>query len=235
MFALEICAFNLPSCIVAEQAGATRVELCADPLQGGTTPSWGLIKMARKKCKLQLYPIIRPREGDFCYDEDEFEIIKRDIDICKKAGCDGISVGVQMADGSIDTEAMKRVVDWAHPMGVTCNRVFDTVPDPFKALEDIISCGCERVLTSGGKKYAHEAFEQLSKLVQIAGKRISIMPGGGIRSTNINALLATGAFEFHSSARLSPSPSWVPAPHISPGELYVANAAEILTMVSILS
>src|SRR5690606_26108217 len=140
---LEICAFNIQSCIIAEKAGAARAELCDNPLEGGTTPSYGTIKTTREKVSIQLYPIIRPRSGNFVYDDYEFDIIKYDIRVCRELGCDGISVGIQTIDGKIDTERLKKIVEWAGPMGVTCNRVFDNTPDPFSALEDIINCGCE--------------------------------------------------------------------------------------------
>ena len=139
---LEVCAFTLQSCLIAEQAGAIRGELCDNPIEGGTTPSYGAIKTAREKLSILLYPIIRPRSGNYCYDEDEFEIIRKDIAVCKELGCNGISVGMGRIDAEIDKERMKQVVEWAYPMGVTCNRVFDGTPDPFKALEELIDCGC---------------------------------------------------------------------------------------------
>src|SRR6185436_9073026 len=119
--------------------------LCDNPVEGGTTPSFGAVKQAREKVTIQLYPIIRPRAGNYFYDEEEFAIMQKDILLCKELGCDGISVGIQLQNGNIDTERFKRIVEWAYPMGVTSNRVFDAAPDPFKALEEIIECGCERV------------------------------------------------------------------------------------------
>src|ERR1700761_2400961 len=146
---LEVCAFTIQSCIIAEKVGAVRVELCDNPVEGGTNPSYGTIRRVREKIGIRLYPILRPRSGNYYYDEEEFAIMREDIRVCKELGCDGISVGVQKIDGTIDVERMRRVVDWAHPMGVTCNRAFDAVPDPYLALEELIGCGCERVLTSG--------------------------------------------------------------------------------------
>ncbi|MFT3825298.1 MAG: copper homeostasis protein CutC [Chitinophagaceae bacterium] len=150
---LEVCAFNIQSCIIAEKAGAYRVELCDNPVEGGTTPSYGTIKRTRERINIKLYPILRPRCGNYYYDEDELAIIEQDIAVCKDLGCDGISIGVQKIDGEIDIERLKRFVELAYPMGVTCNRAFDATPDPFKALEDIIAAGCERILTSGQKKW----------------------------------------------------------------------------------
>lgn len=199
---LEVCAFNVQSCIIAERAGAVRVELCDNPIEGGTTPSYGTIRQARERIGIKLYPIIRPRSGNYFYDEIEYEIIRNDIQMCRELGCDGISVGAATSSAEIDTEWLKRIVEWAGPMGVTCNRAFDGAPDPFKALEDIISCGCERILTSGQKSAAPDAGEILGRLVTQAAGRISIMPGAGVNSTNIARLYKEcKAYEFHVSAR----------------------------------
>lgn len=198
---LEVCAYNFQSCLIAEKVGAARVELCDNAMEGGTTPGYGVIKRVREKISIQLYPIIRPRGGDFFYDDDDMAIIKNDILLCKQLGCDGISTGVHLQNGDIDTARLQRIVEWAYPMGVTCHRVFDATPDPFKAMEDIIACGCERILTSGQKNTAPEGMELLKQLVQKAAGRISIMPGAGVRSSNIQPLIAgTGATEFHTSA-----------------------------------
>jgi len=202
-FLLEVCAFNLASCIIAEKAGAGRIELCAGASVGGTTPTMETIREANKQVSIPVYPMIRPRGGDFLYNAEEITIMKQDIATCWQLGCEGIATGVQLPDGNIDTELLKRIVEWAYPMRVTCHRVFDRTPDPFKALEDIISSGCERILTSGQKNTAIEATGLLSELVDAAAGRIIIMPGGGVRSSNIRQLAAeTHAFEFHSSARI---------------------------------
>ena len=199
---MEVCAFNIQSAIIAEKAGAARVELCDNPVEGGTTPSYGTIRQTREKISILLYPIIRPRSGNYFYDENEMAIVKQDILMCKELGCDGISIGVQKIDGQIDTHKLQQIIEWAYPMGVTCNRAFDVTPDPYKALEDLITCGCERVLTSGQKSSAPDAGEILNTLVKQAGNRIIIMPGAGIKSSNIVKLIAeSGAKEFHGSAR----------------------------------
>jgi copper homeostasis protein len=234
---LEVCAFNVQSCVIAQRAGAKRAELCDNPLEGGTTPSYGAIKLAREKLSIQLYPIIRPRAGNYFYDEEEFSVIKHDILLCKELGCDGISVGIQKQDGTIDIERFKRIVEWAYPMGVTCNRVFDAAPDAIQALEDIIACGCERVLTSGQKSAAPDAIDILTQLVQQADERIIIMPGAGVRSSNIEQLIKTGAKEFHTSARI-PVPNTVT--HQNPAILdigvpVIANEEELRNIVGILS
>ena len=234
----EVCAFNIQSGVIAEKAGAARVELCDNPVEGGTTPSYGALKQTREAISILLYPIIRPRAGNYLYDEYEFAIMKNDIAICKELGCNGISVGVQKITGEIDTERLKMIVEWAYPMGVTCNRAFDTTPDPFKALEDIVSAGCERVLTSGLKSAAPDASETLYKLVQQAGDRIIIMPGAGINSGNIETLMkATGASEFHGSARKQvENPMKFTNPAVSDyGNVYHADEEEVRKIVSILN
>jgi copper homeostasis protein len=234
---LEVCAFHIDSCIIAEQAGAARVELCDNPIEGGTTPSYGTIRQVRSRISILLYPILRPRSGNYFYSDSEFGILKDDIKICRELGCDGISVGVQTIDAEIDTERLKRIVEWAGPMGVTCNRVFDCAPDPFKALEDIISCGCERILTSGQKSAAPDGTELLRKLVEQAGDRIIIMPGAGVKSTNIARLQAeTGATQFHSSARIvAPNPVTYINKEVSDyGNVYIADKNEVKAMVDAL-
>ena len=199
---MEVCAFNIQSAIIAEKAGAARVELCDNPVEGGTTPSYGTIRQTREKISIFLYPIIRPRSGNYFYDDNEMAIIKHDIMMCKELGCNGISIGVQKINGEIDIDKFKQIVEWAYPMGVTCNRAFDVTPDPYKALENLIDCGCERVLTSGQKSAAPDAGETLNKLVQQAGDRIIVMPGAGIKSSNIQKLITeSGAKEYHGSAK----------------------------------
>jgi copper homeostasis protein len=235
---LEVCAFNIQSSVIAEKAGAARVELCDNPVEGGTTPSYGAIKQTREKISIALYPIIRPRGGNFLYDEEEFSIIKHDILLCKQLGCDGISTGVQKQNGEIDTDRLKRIVEWAYPMGVTCHRVFDATPDPFEALEVIIDCGCERILTSGQKSAAPEGAGLLAKLVQQAQGRIIIMPGAGVRSSNIQQLIQqTGATEFHTSARIMASDTVTyHNPAISDaGHLYLANEEELKKILQVMN
>ena len=234
---LEVCAFHIDSCIIAERAGAARVELCDNPIEGGTTPSYGTIKQVREAISILLYPILRPRAGNYFYSDDEFAILKEDIKMCKQLGCDGISVGVQKINAEIDTERLKRIVEWASPMGVTCNRVFDCAPEAFKALEDIISCGCGRILTSGQKSAAPDAGALLHQLVQQAGERIVIMPGAGINSSNIAKLKTeSGATEFHSSARrIAPNPVTYLNKQVSDyGNVYIADEAEVKAMVKAL-
>ena len=235
---MEVCAFNIQSAIIAEKAGAARVELCDNPVEGGTTPSYGTIRQTREKISISLYPIIRPRSGNYLYDENEMAIIKQDILICKELGCNGISVGVQKIDGQIDIDKMKQIVEWAYPMGVTCNRAFDVTPDPYLALENLIEAGCERVLTSGQKTAAPDAGEVLNKLVLQAGSRIIIMPGAGINSVNIEKLiLESGAKEFHGSARKVVANPMAFANNLVTdfGNVYVTDEDELRNIIKIMA
>jgi copper homeostasis protein len=201
-FILETIAFNIESCAKAQTAGAQRIELCDNPSEGGTTPSYGFIKAAREKLDIQLYPILRPRGGDFLYSTDEFEIIKSDIKICKDLQCDGVVIGMLNEDATIDKARCSQLVNLAYPLGVTFHRAFDRVVNMEKALEDIIDIGCERVLTSGLFATAIEGIVNLKKLISLSNERIIVMPGSGVRAGNIAEIaLLTGAVEFHSSAR----------------------------------
>lgn len=232
---LEVCAFHIDSCVIAEEQGAFRVELCDNPIEGGTTPSYGTIKRVRDSISIQLFPILRPRSGNYYYSHEEFEILKMDIEMCKELQCDGISVGVQTISGEIDKERLKRIMDWAGTMGVTVNRAFDGAPDPFKALEDIIECGCQRILTSGQKTAAPDATQLLGRLVRQAAGRISIMPGAGVNSGNIAQLrAASGAYEFHASARKAlPNPlTYINHEVNDYGNVFVADPVEVKAMVN---
>lgn len=202
MYQLEVIAFTIESCITAQQAGAHRIELCDNPGEGGTTPSAGMISRARDLSSILLYPIIRPRGGDFLYSEEEFKIMMHDVKLCNAIGTDGVVIGMLNADGSVDKERVKRLVEAAYPMGVTFHRAFDRVKDPVQSLEDVIECGCERILTSGLRPGVTEGMEHLRQLVEWADDRIIIMPGSGLRSSNLEQIARiTGAKEFHSSAR----------------------------------
>jgi copper homeostasis protein len=201
-FTLETIAFNIQSCIAAQAAGAHRIELCDNPGEGGTTPSLGFIKAAREKLHIQLFPIIRPRGGDFLYTDEEFEILKADVQLCKDLGCDGVVIGMLNADASIDKIRCSILVNMAYPMSVTFHRAFDRVVNMEQALEDVIEIGCERILTSGCYPTAVEGAKNLQNLISLADDRIIIMPGSGVRASNIAEIASlTGATEFHSSAR----------------------------------
>ncbi|PLX09201.1 MAG: copper homeostasis protein CutC, partial [Marinilabiliales bacterium] len=174
---IEVCCNSLESALNAQQGGAHRVELCSNLYEGGTTPSMGEISLAREKLQIKLNVLIRPRGGDFVYSKDEIEIIKRDILFCKKIGVDGIVIGFLLPDGNIDTKLTKEIVELARPMNVTFHRAYDMCKDPEKALQEIIECGADRLLTSGIKNKAIDGIDNIASLVKMAGDRIIIMPG----------------------------------------------------------
>ncbi|MBQ6687702.1 MAG: copper homeostasis protein CutC [Bacteroidales bacterium] len=202
IYRFEICANSVASCIAAQKGGADRVELCAGIPEGGTTPSFGMIKCARESISIGLNVIIRPRGGDFLYSEDEIKEMTYDIGMAKDLGADGLVFGCLRSDGHVDMEAMKILMDAAGNTPVTFHRAFDHCCDPFKALEDIISLGCVRILTSGCRPTAPEGVGMIAELVRKADDRIIIMPGCGINEDNIaETARLSGAKEFHFSAR----------------------------------
>ena len=200
---LEIAVFSVEAAVTALKAGAHRIEFCEHPQEGGTTPSYGSLKTLRSYTTQPVFPIIRPRGGDFLYSRSEFEVMKADLLIVKELGYLGAVIGLLNADGSIDTNRTKELVDIAGPsMQISFHRAFDRCKDPIKSLEDIIATGCKRILTSGQVPNAVDDLPLLKKLVEQAGDRIIIMPGSGVRSNNIKEIIqATGAKEIHSSAR----------------------------------
>ena len=203
-FELEVIAFDAVSCQLAAENGADRIELCANPHEGGTTPSYGMMKAARKSTHIQVFPIIRPRGGDFLYTKEEFEVMKDDIKSAQDIGCEGVVIGILSDDGTIDIERCQELVSLAGCMEVTFHRAFDRVKDPLLSLEQIIAIGCKRILSSGLFPTAIEGSSVLRALVTQADGRIKIMPGSGVRSNNIVQLANdTGAICFHSSARKS--------------------------------
>ena len=204
MAILEICAGSVESAIAARDGGAARIELCAALEIGGTTPSAGLIAEARKIEGIVLNVIIRPRGGDFLYNEYEAACMEQDIRTCRQLGADGVVIGALTAEGDIDTALCKRLIDAADGMSITFHRAFDMCRDPKRALEELIAIGCDRVLTSGQAATAEAGLPLLKELVQQAAGRISIMPGCGVNSGNAARILqATGAVEIHASARKS--------------------------------
>lgn len=206
---LEICVFNTATAIAAAAAGADRIELCENYANGGTTPSYGYLRTTREKVSIPIFPMIRPRGGDYYHRPEEIEIIHKDILLCKELGFDGVVIGLLNIDGSIDKENTARLVEAAYPLDVTFHRAFDRCKDPLEALETIIACGCTRILTSGQQPKAPDGKELIKTLVDQADGRIIIMPGSGINSSNIEMMRSfTGATEFHTSARiLKESPS----------------------------
>ena len=200
---IEICANSAWSCVEAEAGGASRVELCAGIPEGGTTPSYGEIKTAQAlTSQIDINVIIRPRGGDFLYTEAEIQSMLLDIELCKQLGVHGVVFGCLTPEGDIDVPLMRRLIEAAKPLSVTCHRAFDVCRDPFAALEQLIELGCDRVLTSGQQATAEKGIPLLKQLVEKAGDRIIVMPGCGVRENNIARIEAeTGAKEFHTSAR----------------------------------
>lgn len=201
-YKFEICTNSVTSCIAAQEGGADRVELCANLQEGGTTPSFGMIKEARKAISIQLNVIIRPRGGDFLYSKSEISQMLHDIEIARGIGVDGLVFGCLTKEGEIDKKNMKKLMHAAGDTPVTFHRAFDHCCKPLKALEEIIELGCMRILTSGLKANALEGASTIAQLIKAAGNRIIIMPGSGIRENNIAEIARiTGAKEFHFSAK----------------------------------
>ncbi len=201
-YIIEIATSDFLTTQSAVEGGADRIELCANLAEGGTTPSYGHIKQCREAFDVLIYPIIRPRGGDFLYTHGEFEIMLQDVKLCKQLGCDGVVIGLLNTDGSIDVKRTATLVEAAYPLGVTFHRAFDRCRDPFEAMEQLIEIGCERILTSGQKPAAPEAAPLIAQLNKEADERIIIMPGSGVRKENIKMLAEeTGCIEFHSSLR----------------------------------
>ena len=201
-FKLEICVDNVDSAIEAQVAGADRIELCDNLIEGGTTPGSGTIVSARNNLSIGLNVIIRPRAGDFLYTDLEYDIMRREIDMCGEIGVDGIVLGILRSDGAIDLDRTAKLIEIAHPMSATFHRAFDMCSDPIKGLENVIASGADRLLTSGQKNRALDGADLISQLVSIAASRIIIMPGSGINVANIvNIATKTGAMEFHLTGR----------------------------------
>jgi len=201
---VEICVDSIASAIAAERGGAHRIEVCSNLAEGGTTPSAGLIESVRKKIRASVYVLVRPRPGDFCYSQDEFESMKRDVLLAKQLGVDGIVFGILKDDGRVDVKRTCCLVEMAKPLGTTFHRAFDMSADFNRALEDIIDVGIDRILTSGGEQSAEDGAATIARLVSLAQERVTVMIGGGIRETNVRRLLAeTKAREIHANLATS--------------------------------
>lgn len=197
----EICVDSVAGVRAAGDAGAHRVELCANLLEGGTTPSLGTIRRARMVTGIGLHVIIRPRGGDFLYDEDEFAAMAADIAAARAEGADGVVFGLLAEDGTVDRDRTRRLIEAARPLAVTFHRAFDMARDPLAALETLIELGVERVLTSGQEATALEGLPLIADLVARAAGRIVVMPGGGITPGNVARIVAgSGAAEIHFAA-----------------------------------
>ncbi len=198
----EIAIESLKSAIIAEKAGAKRVELCAALSEGGVTPSIGMIRQVCDNSLLDVFVIIRPHGGDFLYSDAEFEIMCYDIIAAREAGADGIVSGALSIDGGIDIEKTSKMIELSRPLPFTFHRAFDRCKDPFQAMEQLIDLGVTRILSSGQVPSAEHGAELLGELVKQADGRIIIMPGAGVNSKNITEIVTkTGASEFHLSGK----------------------------------
>ena len=197
----EIVVYNIESAIKAQEGGADRIELCDNPGEGGTTPSFGVIENVRQNVSMDVYVMIRPRGGDFLYSSYEFHAMKRDIYQCQRLSVDGIVLGILNPDGTIDKKRCKELIDKARPLKVTCHRAFDMTRDPFEALENCIEAGFDRILTSGQKLKAIDGVGLISELIKRANDRIAIMPGSGVNENTVEEIVTkSGAREIHFSA-----------------------------------
>ena len=197
---IEICTNSVQSAIHAQKAGAQRVELCAELSIGGITPSAGTIQLTRKYLTIDVFVLIRPRGGNFCYSDIEFEAIKSDIQFCKSVGCNGVVIGVLNTDGSVNLSRMAELIKVAKPMKVTFHRAFDICKNPLEALEQLIELGVDRILTSGQQNKAIDGIDLLEQLVKQANNRIKIMAGSGINADNVLKFQKIGIREVHFSA-----------------------------------
>ncbi|HEX7340604.1 MAG TPA: copper homeostasis protein CutC [Rhodanobacteraceae bacterium] len=199
---LEIAAVSVAAALAAQQGGADRLELCTGLEVGGLTPSLGLMALVRERVRLPIHVLIRPRAGDFLYDDDEFDIMCRDIEQALALGCEGVVLGVLDADGKVDVPRCRALIGAAKGMDITFHRAIDVCRDPSAALEELIALGCNRVLTSGGASKAPAGAANIRALIEQAAGRIEVLPGGGVTPENIASLAqATGADQFHASAK----------------------------------
>lgn len=198
----EVCVDSVHSALAAEKGGATRVELCSALSEGGLTPSAGLMELTKKQLNIPVHVLIRPRRGDFLYSDLEFEIMKKDILLAKSLGVEGVVLGILNIDGQVDVKRTEELISLAAPLKITFHRAFDVCIAPFNALADLMRLKVDYLLTSGQKKTALEGAELIAELIKLAGKNLTVMPGGGINEANIGELLKkTGASVFHASAR----------------------------------
>lgn len=198
---IEICVDSVESCINAEKGGADRLEFCGNMFEGGTTPSYGVLQLAREMVSKPIYAMVRPRGGDFCYNDIEFEIMKREIKLMKELKIDGIVFGILTKEGKVDKERCSKLLDLWGTNKATFHRAIDVSSNLNEACEDIISLGFERILTSGGEANVMSGIIKLKELVEKYNDKIIIMPGSGINERNIEYINDTiKANEYHMTA-----------------------------------
>ena len=199
---IEVSVDSLESALAAERGGAKRVELCGSLLEGGITPSAGLIATARQKISIGRHIMIRPRAGDFYYTADEFSVMQRDVLMAKQLGADGVVFGILDLDGKVDIHRTRQLVDLARPLKTTYHRAFDMSADLYRSLEHVVETGADRILTSGGAQTALEGAAALRSLVEVAGGRVVVMACGGIDDQNVQAVVKqTSVREIHVGLR----------------------------------
>jgi copper homeostasis protein len=199
---IEVVVYTIESAMNAQKGGADRVELCDNPSEGGTTPSYGVIAQVRQNLSIDVYVMIRPRGGDFIYSIDEYHAMRKDIEMCKRLSVDGIVLGILTTEGRIDVKHCKKLIEFARPLKVTCHRAFDMTRDSFEALEDCVEAGFDRILTSGRQPSADVGSDLIKQLVQRADSRVAIMAGAGINEENAERIIReTGVAEIHLSAK----------------------------------
>ncbi len=218
-FEIEVCVSSLEMAMEAEKGGADRIELCANLLEGGTTPSPALIKIAKDSLKISTMVMIRPRGGDFCYSDIEFETMKNDILYCKSLNIDGVVLGILNPDGTIDKQRTKQLVELARPMKVCFHRAIDMTKDYMQAFKDVLECGCDRILTSGGENKAIDGVKNIAEIIKLSDNNIEIMVGSGVSSENAKEIYnKTVVRHFHLSAKtFKPSKMEYRNPKISMG------------------
>ncbi|WP_397300494.1 copper homeostasis protein CutC [Nonlabens ulvanivorans] len=197
---LEICASNYQSALNAQKAGAYRIELCSELGTGGITPSYGLLKKVMEELTIPVMVLIRPRSGNFVYSNADFDIMKRDIELCKELGCAGIVSGVLTADFKIDIKRTSELIELARPLSFTFHRAFDHIINPEQAVVDLVNLGAKRILTSGQHSKAIDGIENLKHYQELAGDELIILPGGGINAGNSSAFAKANFKEVHASA-----------------------------------
>jgi copper homeostasis protein len=198
---VEVVVYNIESARKAQEGGANRVELCDNPGEGGTTPSYGTIQLVRQELNIDVFVMIRPRGGDFHYSFEEYHAMRKDIETCKRLSVDGIVLGMLNPDGTLDKNRCKKLIEYARPLKVTCHRAFDMTHDPFQTLEDCIEVGFDRILTSGQQEQALHGVELIAELIERAKNRIVIMPGSGVNEITVGEIISKShPKEIHFSA-----------------------------------